>query len=134
MAVAVWPVNLEQAKEVAMTETSNTPQNPPQKIDPSDLFAFLDRHEEYPTSGYWLAEKAKRDQEAPEMIEFLEAIPGQIEDQETIVKHAIKPQETPVDKVLDISGGEAQTPLGGDQELRIQEDVIEGQPQSGENL
>jgi hypothetical protein len=101
--------------------------NQPEKIDPTDLFAVIGQHDEYPTSGYWLAREAKQEGSPPEVVEFLESIPGQIEDQETVVKHALKPDEAPQDKVLDISGGEPTTPLGGDQELRIQEDVIEGQ-------
>ena len=99
--------------------------NMPQKLDPSDLFAFLSTHDEYPTSGYWLATEARRAGVAPELAEFFESIPGEIPDEETVVKHAL-PSELPHDKVLEISGGEAQVPLGGDQELLIQEDVIEG--------
>ena len=102
----------------------------PQKIDPLDLFAFLGSFDEYPTDGGELAARARQRNVPETVVEFFESNTGSITDEEYIVRHAVLPDEKPTDHVLDLAGGEFQEPLGGNQELRIHEDIIgEAQPQ-----
>lgn len=92
-----------------------TPQNPhsetePAYLDPKDLFAFLAKHDEYPVSGQWLAKQAAEDGARPELIQFFEAIPLTFNSESEVVEHALKPEQLPYGKTLDITGGSEKPP------------------------
>lgn len=79
-------------------------------LDPQDLFAFLATVDEYPTNGLQLSRQAQAAGAAPELIHFFEAIPGQLQDENEVVAHAMS-SEAPTDHVLDIPDSQPTEPL-----------------------
>ena len=84
--------------------------NPKPRLNPQDLFEFLDTQKEYPVSGVGLAQRAREQASSPELVEFFESIPITFNSESEIVAHAIKPNELPRDLKLDLDGGEATPP------------------------
>lgn len=63
---------------------------PPGRIDPTDLMAFLAGFESYPASGLELS-RAARDEDRPDrLVHFLEHLPGQVESEQEVVKFALE--------------------------------------------
>jgi hypothetical protein len=102
---------------------------PENVLEPTDLFAFLAKHDEYPVSGLKLAETARAEHAAPELAEFFEALPGTLSSESEIVSHAVKPYEAPYNATLDVSGGEPTDPYVSPEEATLQiDDIAPGKP------
>jgi hypothetical protein len=98
-------------------------------LDPQDLFAFLAKHDEYPVSGLRLAETARAEQTAPELVDFFEALPGTLSSEAEIVAHAVKPTEAPYNATLDVSGGEPTEPYVSPDDATLQiDDIVPDKP------
>jgi hypothetical protein len=82
------------------------------ELEPQELFAFLAEHDEYPASGQRLAEEARAANASPKVVEFFEEIPVTLKSESDVVEHALKPDEPPYGKTLDLgnSSGEARPP------------------------
>jgi hypothetical protein len=102
-------------------------------LDPKDLFAFLATHDRYPISGQSLANEARKADAAPELVEFFEAIPVTVENESEIVEHAMKPNELPYGRRLDLGSGSenAPAPLSEDQTTLQIADIVEMPNESG---
>ncbi|HVQ43995.1 MAG TPA: DUF2795 domain-containing protein [Candidatus Saccharimonadia bacterium] len=76
------------------------------KLNPKDLFAFLDGQDDYPVSGVKLAQNARKQHARPEIIAFFEALPITFHDVSEIINHTVKPNELPLGPQLDLAGRE----------------------------
>jgi hypothetical protein len=79
--------------------------NPDPSIDPEHLFTFLAKHDEYPASGQHLAAEAREAGAGSDVVEFFEGVPITLGSESEVVEHAIKPDELPYGKTLDLSNG-----------------------------
>ncbi len=64
-------------------------------IDTEELFRVLSDFDGYPTSGLKLAEHAKKKEASPELVQFLNAVPGQVESEADVFAAAAMPDRAP---------------------------------------
>ncbi len=94
-------------------------------INPNDLFAFLEGHDDYPVSGQHLADTARAEGAEPELVEFFDALPGTLANESEVVKHAVDPNESPMGRTLDFSNGTEETKPPTDVTLNLDE-IVDG--------
>ncbi len=73
-----------------------------QQIDPTEFFAFLESHDEYPASGQHLASEARQEGSEPELAKFFEALPT-VNNAGEILEHAVMPEQAPFGRQLDLT-------------------------------
>lgn len=93
------------------------------QIDTAELFAVLGDYDDYPASGYRLAEYAKKKEASDDLVSFLNGIDGQVESQADVFAHAADPEKSPRDASIAGSGGTSLTDAkpAGDDALHISE-------------
>ena len=95
------------------------------RLNPEELFTFLEAHDSYPVSGQHLAAEARQEGTDPQLSEFFEALPGTLKDESQIVKHAIDPAEAPLGQTLDLGQNEPQPATNAEATLEIH-DITKG--------
>jgi hypothetical protein len=97
-------------------------------INPTELFNFLARHDQYPVSGLRLAELARQEDAAPELTDFFERLPGALESESQIVSLAVRPDVIP-DATLDLEGGKPTPPEIAPEDATLQiSDIVPDDP------
>jgi len=100
--------------------------SPENNLDPDELFAFLDEHDQYPVSGLSLASEARQEDAAPELVEFFQALPT-VEDESAVVKHAVDPKESPLGQTLDLDARRRKAAPEPNGTLEIK-DIVDQEP------